>query len=134
MLGLDIFMTQPCYNPVRLAGLAAPTPWRRPGTQTAGAIPAGIARILRSGRPAHLHRGNVGKNPRQCKTLRRSITADGRQSGVDNQNGRYRSARVTPCRGYGEEMLPASFRRSFDPAETSAATLNALIDLACCVA
>ena len=40
-------------NPARLAGLARPAPWRRPGTQTAGVIQAGIARILRElGLPA----------------------------------------------------------------------------------
>jgi len=40
-------------DPVRLAGLAQPAPWRAPGTRTAGLIQAGIARILREvGRPA----------------------------------------------------------------------------------
>jgi DDE family transposase len=40
-------------NPACLAGLARPAPWRRPGTQTAGVIQAGIARILRElGLPA----------------------------------------------------------------------------------
>jgi hypothetical protein len=40
-------------NPARLAGLARPAPWRPPGTQTAGVIQAGIARILRElGLPA----------------------------------------------------------------------------------
>ena len=34
-------------DPVRLAGLAQPAPWRAPGTRTAGLIQAGIARILR---------------------------------------------------------------------------------------
>ena len=34
-------------DPARLAGLAEPTPWRPPGTRTAGVIQAGIARILR---------------------------------------------------------------------------------------
>jgi DDE superfamily endonuclease len=42
-------------NPARLAGLARPAPWRRPGTQTAGVIQAGIARILRElGLPAFI--------------------------------------------------------------------------------
>ena len=40
-------------NPTRLEGLARPAPWRPPGTQTAGVIQAGIARILRElGLPA----------------------------------------------------------------------------------
>jgi DDE family transposase len=40
-------------NPARLAGLARPAPWRPPGTQTAGVVQAGIARILRElGLPA----------------------------------------------------------------------------------
>jgi hypothetical protein len=34
-------------DPARLAGLAQAAPWRPPGTQTAGVIQAGIARILR---------------------------------------------------------------------------------------
>jgi len=34
-------------DPVGLAGLAEPAPWRAPGTRTAGLIQAGIARILR---------------------------------------------------------------------------------------
>src|SRR3954462_9625947 len=42
-------------DPVRLAGLAQPAPWRAPGTRTAGLIQAGIARILRQvGRPAFI--------------------------------------------------------------------------------
>jgi hypothetical protein len=42
-------------DPVRLAGLAQPAPWRAPGTRTAGLIQAGIARILREvGRPAFI--------------------------------------------------------------------------------
>jgi DDE superfamily endonuclease len=42
-------------DPVRLAGLAEPAPWRAPGTRTAGLIQAGIARILREvGRPAFI--------------------------------------------------------------------------------
>jgi Transposase DDE domain len=42
-------------NPARLAGLARPAPWRPPGTQTAGVIQAGIARILRElGLPAFI--------------------------------------------------------------------------------
>ena len=40
-------------NPARLEELARPAPWRPPGTQTAGVIQAGIARILRElGLPA----------------------------------------------------------------------------------
>jgi hypothetical protein len=40
-------------DPTWLAGLAEPTPWRPPGTRTAGVIQAGIARILREvGLPA----------------------------------------------------------------------------------
>jgi hypothetical protein len=42
-------------DPARLAGLAQPAPWRPPGTQTAGLIQAGIARILREvGQPAFI--------------------------------------------------------------------------------
>src|SRR3954468_6863776 len=42
-------------NPARLAKLARPAPWRPPGTQTAGVIQAGIARILRElGLPAFI--------------------------------------------------------------------------------
>jgi hypothetical protein len=42
-------------NPARLAELARPAPWRPPGTQTAGVIQAGIARILRElGLPASI--------------------------------------------------------------------------------
>src|SRR3954468_22048719 len=42
-------------NPAGLAGLARPAPWRPPGTQTAGVIQAGIARILRElGLPAFI--------------------------------------------------------------------------------
>jgi DDE superfamily endonuclease len=42
-------------NPARLEGLARPAPWRPPGTQTAGVIQAGIARILRElGLPAFI--------------------------------------------------------------------------------
>ena len=42
-------------NPARLAGLAQPAPWRPPGTQTAGVIQGGIARILRElGLPAFI--------------------------------------------------------------------------------
>jgi len=40
-------------DPVRLASLAEPAPWRAPGTRTAGLVQAGIARILREvGLPA----------------------------------------------------------------------------------
>src|ERR1044072_7751322 len=42
-------------DPVRLAGLAQPAPWRVPGPRTAGLIQAGIARILREiGRSAFI--------------------------------------------------------------------------------
>jgi DDE superfamily endonuclease len=42
-------------DPVRLAGLAQPAPWRAPGTRTAGLIQAGLARISRAvGRPAFI--------------------------------------------------------------------------------
>jgi len=42
-------------DPARLAGLAQAAPWRPPGTQTAGVIQAGIARILREvGLPAFI--------------------------------------------------------------------------------
>ena len=42
-------------NPARLAELVRPAPWRPPGTQTAGVIQAGIARILRElGLPAFI--------------------------------------------------------------------------------
>jgi DDE superfamily endonuclease len=42
-------------DPTRLDGLAEPAPWRPPGTQTAGVIQAGIARILRAvGLPAFI--------------------------------------------------------------------------------
>ncbi len=34
-------------DPARIPGLADPAPWRPPGTQTAGLIQAGIARLLR---------------------------------------------------------------------------------------
>ena len=40
-------------DPARLPGLANPAPWRPPGTQTAGLIQAGFARILHAvGLPA----------------------------------------------------------------------------------
>ena len=42
-------------DPVCLASLAEPAPWRAPGTRTAGLVQAGIARILREvGRPAFI--------------------------------------------------------------------------------
>jgi hypothetical protein len=42
-------------DPARIPGLADPAPWRPPGTQTAGLIQAGFARILRAlGLPALL--------------------------------------------------------------------------------
>lgn len=33
-------------DPARIPGLANPAPWRPPGTQTAGLIQAGVARLL----------------------------------------------------------------------------------------
>ena len=57
-------------NPARLAGLARPAPWRPPGTQTAGVIQAGIARILRElGLPAFI------------AAMSAKIRADARHSG-----------------------------------------------------
>ena len=42
-------------DPARLAGLPNPAPWRPPGTQTAGVIQAGIARVIREvGLPAFI--------------------------------------------------------------------------------
>ena len=42
-------------DPARLAGLPNPAPWRSPGTQTAGVIQAGIARVIREiGLPAFI--------------------------------------------------------------------------------
>jgi hypothetical protein len=57
-------------NPTRLAGLARAAPWRPPGTQTAGVIQAGIARILRElGAPAFI------------AAISAKIRADARHSG-----------------------------------------------------
>src|SRR5438067_12846352 len=41
-------------DPARVPGLAAPAPWRPPGTRTAGLIQAGLARLLRGVGPAAL--------------------------------------------------------------------------------
>jgi hypothetical protein len=57
LLGVGYALTQMLAytDPARLAGLAEPAPWRPPGTQTAGVIQAGIARILRGvGLPAFI--------------------------------------------------------------------------------
>ena len=57
LLGVGYALTQMLAytEPARLDGLAEPAPWRPPGTQTAGVIQAGIARILRGvGLPAFL--------------------------------------------------------------------------------
>ena len=57
LLGVGYALTQMLAytNPARLAGLARPAPWRPPGTQTAGVIQAGIARILHElGLPAFI--------------------------------------------------------------------------------
>src|SRR3954447_12240213 len=57
LLGVGYALTQMLAytDPARLAGLAEPAPWRPPGTQTAGVIQAGIARILRElGLPAFI--------------------------------------------------------------------------------
>jgi hypothetical protein len=57
LLGVGYAFTQilAYTDPARLAGLAEPAPWRPPGTQTAGVIQAGIARILRGvGLPAFI--------------------------------------------------------------------------------
>ena len=39
-------------DPARTPGLAAPAPWRPPGTRTAGLIQAGLARLLRGVGPS----------------------------------------------------------------------------------
>ena len=55
LLGVGYALTQMLAysDPARLDGLAEPAPWRPPGTQTAGVIQAGIARISRGvGLPA----------------------------------------------------------------------------------
>src|SRR3954471_5944648 len=57
LLGVGYALTQMLAytDPARLAGLAEPAPWRPPGTQTAGVIQAGIARLLRElGPPAFI--------------------------------------------------------------------------------
>jgi DDE superfamily endonuclease len=41
-------------DPARIPGLAAPAPWRPPGTRTAGLIQAGLARLLRGVGPPDL--------------------------------------------------------------------------------
>jgi hypothetical protein len=41
-------------DPVCMPGLAAPAPWRPPGTRTAGLIQAGLARLLRGVGPSAL--------------------------------------------------------------------------------
>ena len=41
-------------DPARTPGLAAPAPWRPPGTRTAGLIRAGLARLLRGVGPPGL--------------------------------------------------------------------------------
>jgi hypothetical protein len=41
-------------DPARIPGLAAPAPWRPPGTRTAGLIQAGLARLLRGVGPPGL--------------------------------------------------------------------------------
>lgn len=65
-------------DPARIAGLAAPAPWRPPGTRTAGLIQAGLARLLRgvdppSGARSHENRTSsatdfpMGGHPRPPK-------------------------------------------------------------------
>jgi hypothetical protein len=41
-------------DPARIPGLAAPAPWRPPGTRTAGLIQAGLTRLLRGVGPSAL--------------------------------------------------------------------------------
>ena len=41
-------------DPARTPGLAAPAPWRPPGTRTAGLVQAGLARLLRGVGPPDL--------------------------------------------------------------------------------
>jgi hypothetical protein len=41
-------------DPARVPGLAAPAPWRPPGTRTAGLIQAGLTRLLRGVGPSAL--------------------------------------------------------------------------------
>ena len=52
-------------DPARTPGLAAPAPWRPPGTRTAGLIRAGLARLLRGVGPAALTPAIARKSDRR---------------------------------------------------------------------
>jgi hypothetical protein len=71
LLGVGYALTQMLAytDPARLDRLAEPAPWRPPGTQTAGVIQAGIARILRGvGVPAFI----AAMSAKLCSDERRS--------------------------------------------------------------
>ena len=61
----------------RMPGLAAPAPWRPPGTRTAGLIQAGIARLLRGVGPSALMPAIRRKSDlRSDRPVRRRASAD----------------------------------------------------------
>ncbi len=49
-------------DPARMPGLAAPAPWRPPGTRTAGLIQAGLTQLLRRVGPSALMRAIARKS------------------------------------------------------------------------
>src|SRR3954466_5171967 len=64
-------------DPARMPGLAAPAPWRPPGTRTAGLIQAGIARLLRGVGPSALMPAIRRKSDlRSDRPVRRRASAD----------------------------------------------------------
>src|SRR3954447_12177505 len=64
-------------DPALIPGLAAPAPWRPPGTRTAGLIQAGIARLLRGVGPSALMPAIRRKSDlRSDRPVRRRASAD----------------------------------------------------------
>src|SRR3954447_26742796 len=64
-------------DPARMPGLAAPAPWRPPGTRTAGLIQAGLTRLLRGVGPSALMPAIRRKSDlRSDRPVRRRASAD----------------------------------------------------------
>src|SRR4051812_21819503 len=64
-------------DPARMPGLAAPAPWRPPGTRTAGLIQAGLTRLLRGVGPSALLPAIRRKSDlRSDRPVRRRASAD----------------------------------------------------------
>ncbi len=84
-------------DPARIPGLAAPAPWRPPGTRTAGLVQAGLARLLRGVGPPALMSATSRKSDLQTSRHAGRRSSVGTRAAQADSPGVITPATPPPC-------------------------------------